>query len=95
MLQALMKIRLAVKIFWMEVTLEPKESMDQVTTKKIFFVVYLKISDLCFYSLDGEMKHTYLRLSSILWFLKFLSYFLFFPEARNKLIPFYTSFSVK
>ena len=40
-------------------------------------------------------KDVYLRFSHFIWFLQFLSHYLFRLEARNKLIQFYTKFWVK
>ena len=41
------------------------------------------------------MKYVYVRFSSIVWFLQFLSYFLWVLEVRSKLILFYTKFWVE
>lgn len=40
-------------------------------------------------------KYLYIRFSIIVWFLQFLSYFLFLLEGSNKLILFCTKFRVK
>ena len=40
------------------------------------------------------MKYVYLRFSSFVWFLQFLSHFLWVLEARSKLTQYYTKFWV-
>ena len=57
------------------------------------FWVFLQICKPCFNS--QTVNDIYIHFSSIIQLLQFLSHILFFLEARNKLIRFYTKFLVK
>ena len=61
-------------------------SKDKKTLCWIFFMIF----DNCFNL--GTVKYVYIRFSSIVRFLQFLSHFLWVLQARNKFILFYTKF---
>ena len=60
--------------------------------EKTFFWLFLQIWDQCFN--PWTAKYVYIRFSSIVWILQFLSHFLWVLKARRKLILFYTKFWV-
>ena len=62
------------------------------TDEKTLFWVFLLICDQSFNSYTA--KCVYVHFSSTVWCLQFLCHFLWFLEARSKLILFYTKFSV-
>ena len=62
-------------------------SIHQYALKYIANIIFTKINPL-------TAKYVYLSFSSIVWFLQFLSHFLWVLEARSKLTQFHTKFWV-
>ena len=69
---------------------EIEGSHESSKDEKTLFWVFLQICYPCFN--PQTAKYVYLCFSSIVWFLQFLSHFLWVLEARSKLTPLCTKF---
>ena len=87
-LYLLMKVRLLVKTLLMEIILRLKVALNQVKTKKLCFRYFCRFVT---HALTLRPQNT-LCFSSIVWFMQFLSHFLWVLEARSKVTPFYNKF---
>ena len=82
-----MKLRLPLKMLLIEIILESKATMNQITTKNPVMGI-LQIRDPCFN--PKTAKDVTLSSSRIICFLHFLNHFPLLLEARNKIIWLYT-----